>query len=275
MTASRYQSGPSSVGVRGGLVGIPPDATKTPSTPNRARIVASGHHPVIGGDPAHISRLGRAAEEELTRNGPERALVIASLAREGDEQDDRLRELEELLRTAGAEVVETLVQVPGPPDAAHLPRHGQARGAQGPRRSPQARSGGRRERFEPGQQRTLEDQLKTRVIDRTALILDIFAQHARSAEGKLQVELAQLEYSLPRQERPGQHLSRLGGGIGTRGPARPSWRPTSGWPASASAPSSDGCTTLPAPRAGERRSRWPEHAAIGLVGYTNAGKSTL
>ena len=70
----------------------------------------------------------------------------------------------------------------------------------------------------PTQQRSLEDALKARVVDRTQLILDIFAQHARSAEGKLQVELAQLEYNLPRMRGMWQHLERLGGGVGTRGP---------------------------------------------------------
>ena len=68
------------------------------------------------------------------------------------------------------------------------------------------------------QQRTLEDALQARVVDRTQLILDIFAQHAVSAEGKLQVELAQLEYNLPRMRGLWQHLERLGGGVGTRGP---------------------------------------------------------
>ena len=68
------------------------------------------------------------------------------------------------------------------------------------------------------QQRFLEDALGARVIDRTQLILDIFAQHAVSAEGKLQVELAQLEYNLPRMRGMWQHLERLGGGVGTRGP---------------------------------------------------------
>ncbi len=70
----------------------------------------------------------------------------------------------------------------------------------------------------PAQQRRLEDALETRVIDRTQLILDIFAQHAVSAEGKLQVELAQLEYNLPRMRGMWKHLERLGGGVGTRGP---------------------------------------------------------
>src|SRR3712207_3023546 len=70
----------------------------------------------------------------------------------------------------------------------------------------------------PTQQKTLEDLVKTKVIDRSRLILDIFAQHARTHEGRLQVELAQLEYQLPRLTRLWTHLSRTGGGIGTRGP---------------------------------------------------------
>src|SRR5207248_11598908 len=72
--------------------------------------------------------------------------------------------------------------------------------------------------LEPSQQRFLENALDTRVVDRTQLILDIFAQHATSAEGKLQVELAQLEYNLPRMRGMWKHLERLGGGVGTRGP---------------------------------------------------------
>ena len=70
----------------------------------------------------------------------------------------------------------------------------------------------------PSQQRLLENTLQARVVDRTQLILDIFAQHAVSAEGKLQVELAQLEYNLPRMRGMWKHLERLGGGVGTRGP---------------------------------------------------------
>ncbi len=72
--------------------------------------------------------------------------------------------------------------------------------------------------FSPVQIRNLEDETNTRVIDRTTLILDIFAKRARSKEGKLQIELAQLKYSLPRLTGKGTQLSRLGGGIGTRGP---------------------------------------------------------
>ena len=78
----------------------------------------------------------------------------------------------------------------------------------------------------PVQARNLERALGTAVIDRTALILDIFAARARSSEGKLQVELAQLQYRLPRLGGQGNSLSRLGGGIGTRGQAKASWKAT-------------------------------------------------
>lgn len=128
----------------------------------------------------------------------------------------------------------------------------------------------------PAQQRNLESELQVRVIDRTQLILDIFAQRARSREGKLQVELAQLQYLLPRLTRLWSHLSRLGGGIGTRGP---------------------GETQLEVDRrrirerigrlkrrldgvARTRRLQRKEREAfpyptVALVGYTNSGKSTL
>ena len=148
-------------------------------------------------------------------------MVIASLERDGDEPDDRLAELSELLRTAGARVVDTLVQHRERP----MPRT-----YLGPRqaRRPAAASSARLKpdlvaaegSLTAGQQRALEDRLKTRVVDRTAVILDIFAQHARSAEGKLQVELAQLEYSYARQEGLWQHLERLGGGVGHARPRR-------------------------------------------------------
>src|SRR5207302_1218111 len=79
--------------------------------------------------------------------------------------------------------------------------------------------------LDPVQQRALENALQARVVDRTQLILDIFAQHAVSAEGKLQVELAQLEYNLPRMRGLWQHLERPGGGVGTRGPTTRGFEP--------------------------------------------------
>ncbi len=160
----------------------------------------------------------RRPDEEQTRQGPERAIVIASLDVAGDEEEDRLRELGELLRTAGAEVIETVVQHRERP----LPRTYLGTGKLEELKELVARAKpdlvAAEGSLTPGQQRTLEDRLTTRVVDRTAIILDIFAQHARPAEGKLQVELAQLEYSYARQEGLWQHFERLGGAAGTRGP---------------------------------------------------------
>ena len=89
----------------------------------------------------------------------------------------------------------------------------------------------------PAQLRNLEQALDRKVVDRTQLILDIFARRARTREGKLQVELAQLKYLMPRLVGSATALSRLGGGIGTRGPARRSWRPIAGGSATGSASS--------------------------------------
>ena len=130
--------------------------------------------------------------------------------------------------------------------------------------------------LDPTQQRTLEDALEARVVDRTQLILDIFAQHARSAEGKLQVELAQLEYNLPRMRGMWKHLERLGGGVGTRGPGETSSRPTAGSRAAASAAEAAAREHSSASaRRGARSGSARETPSVALAGYTNVGKSTL
>src|SRR3954447_16564557 len=148
---------------------------------------------------------------------PERGFVLAVLA-QGADADEELAEVQELARTAGVEPVGRIVQ--------HRQRPAQrtyvGKGKLEELKELYAASGAESllvdDDLDPAQQRYLEDALKTRVIDRTQLILDIFAQHAVSAEGKLQVELAQLEYNLPRMRGLWQHLERLGGGVGTRGP---------------------------------------------------------
>ena len=131
--------------------------------------------------------------------------------------------------------------------------------------------------LEPNQQRSLEKLLDCKVLDRSALIIDIFARHAKTREGRLQVELAALEYHLPRLTRLWTHLSRTGGGIGTRGPGESQLetdrrlirekikkvKARAGRRAAA---------TAPPPRAGATCN---EVAGVALVGYTNAGKSTL
>ena len=149
---------------------------------------------------------------------PERGFVLAVLA-QGVDPDDELAELEELARTAGVEPVARLVQHRPHPDPRTLRRQGEARRAEAARtRTRTRRCCSSTTSSRPSQQRELENLLQARVVDRAELILDIFAQHAVSAEGKLQVELAQLEYNLPRMRGMWQHLERLGGGVGTRGP---------------------------------------------------------
>ena len=128
----------------------------------------------------------------------------------------------------------------------------------------------------PTQQRLLEAVLKTRVIDRTVLILDIFAARARSNEGKLQVELAQLRYMLPRLKGSGEGMSRLGGGIGTRGPGESKLESDRRHIRRRIHTLEEQLATMAARRE-RRRDRRQKDGVItaAIVGYTNAGKSTL
>jgi len=128
----------------------------------------------------------------------------------------------------------------------------------------------------PAQQRNLETAFKVRVIDRSQLILDIFAQRARSNEGKLQVELAQLEYLLPRLTRQWTHLSRLGGGIGTRGPGETQLEVDRRRIREKISYLKQRLKTVVRTRLLQRKEREEvPFATVALVGYTNAGKSTL
>ena len=129
-----------------------------------------------------------------------------------------LAEFEELARSAGATIAATLVQRRARPDPATLVGHGKLEEIEGVVASTGANVVLFDHDLSPSQLRNLEAALPCRVIDRTQLILDIFARHARTREGQLQVELAQLEYQLPRLAGRGKAMSQLGGGIGTRGP---------------------------------------------------------
>jgi GTP-binding protein HflX len=128
----------------------------------------------------------------------------------------------------------------------------------------------------PSQQRALENALQARVVDRTQLILDIFAQHAVTAEGKLQVELAQLEYNLPRMRGMWQHLERLGGGVGTRGPGESQLETDRRLARRRVSLLKSRLKELGRQRDIRRKERRrTETPTVALAGYTNVGKSTL
>jgi GTP-binding protein HflX len=128
----------------------------------------------------------------------------------------------------------------------------------------------------PSQQRLLENTLEARVVDRTQLILDIFAQHATSAEGKLQVELAQLEYNLPRMRGMWKHLERLGGGVGTRGPGESQLESDRRQARRRVTLLKERLEELSKQRDVRRKERRrTQTPTVALAGYTNVGKSTL
>ena len=206
---------------------------------------------------------------------PERGFVVAVLA-QGVDPDDELAELDELSRTAGVEPVARLVQHRAHPD----PRTYVGKGKLDELK--QAYGDARAEvlivddELAPSQQRLLEDQLQSRVVDRTQLILDIFAQHAVSAEGKLQVELAQLEYNLPRMRGMWQHLERLGGGVGTRGPGESQLESDRRMARRRISILRGRLKGLQKQRDIRRKERKrTETPTVALAGYTNVGKSTL
>jgi GTP-binding protein HflX len=206
---------------------------------------------------------------------PERGFIAAVLAPGTDAEDD-LAELRELARTAGVEPVGELVQHRARPDRRTYVGKGKLEELKQAFGNAEAESLIVDDELDPVQQRQLEDALQARVIDRTQLILDIFAQHARSAEGKLQVELAQLEYNLPRMRGLWQHLERLGGGVGTRGPGETQLESDRRIARRRVSLLRRRLRDLSKQRATRRKARRrSETPTIALAGYTNVGKSTL
>ncbi len=190
--------------------------------------------------------------------------------------DAGLAEFEELARSAGAEVAATLIQRRPRPDPATLVGQGKLDEIE----AVVASTGADLVLFDhdltPSQLRNLEGKLPCRVIDRTQLILDIFARHARTREGQLQVELAQLEYQLPRLAGRGKAMSQLGGGIGTRGPGETQLETDR---RKINLRVDHVKQQLESVRRIRRQQRQRREAVpvpvVALVGYTNAGKSTL
>lgn len=206
---------------------------------------------------------------------PERALLLGVDTGEYD-CEISLAELEELSRTAGAEVVGTVSQkLPNPNPATYI----------GSGRMEEVCAFCRANEIDlivadgelsPAQQRNMETQTDTRVIDRTTLILDIFAQRARSREGKIQVELAQLRYMLPRLTGKGKAMSRLGGGIGTRGPGESKLESDKRHIRRRIYALEEELRQIEKRRNAMRTRRKKDGViAVAIVGYTNAGKSTL
>jgi GTP-binding protein HflX len=206
---------------------------------------------------------------------PERGLVLAVLA-QGREPDDELAEVEELARTAGVEPVGRVVQHRPRPARRTYVGKGKLEELKERFASSRAESLLVDDELDPVQQRFLEDALSARVVDRTQLILDIFAQHAVTAEGKLQVELAQLEYNLPRMRGLWQHLERLGGGVGTRGPGESQLESDRRLARRRVSLLKKRLHDLERQRATRRKERRRAEAPqVALAGYTNVGKSTL
>ena len=210
-----------------------------------------------------------------TETGAPSAPDLLSKASELD-FDASVAEFEELTRSAGAEIAATLVQRRPRPDPATLVGQGKLEEIAGVAASTGADLVLFDHDLTPSQMRNLESKLGTRVIDRTQLILDIFARHARTREGQLQVELAQLEYQLPRLAGRGKAMSQLGGGIGTRGPGETQLETDR---RKIGLRIHHVKEQLESVRRIRRQQRQRREAVpvpvVALVGYTNAGKSTL
>ncbi|CAN5499537.1 GTPase HflX [soil metagenome] len=220
-----------------------------------------------------------APQEGVAIFRPAEKAVLVALHRDGvtsAEVDASLDELQLLVDTAGSESVARLVQKRGTPDIATFIGRGKVAELKGLASDLGADAAVFDDELSPAQQRNLEERLGVKVLDRTIVILDIFAQHASSREGRAQVELAQLGYLLPRLRGWGQALSRQAGGIGTRGPGETQLevdrRKLNRRITKLRADLIDFERTRRLKTKDRERHGVP---VVSLVGYTNAGKSTL
>ena len=216
--------------------------------------------------------------ETRPKRQAERALLIGLEQNGVSKWDlrDSMEELRELASSAGAEVVDTVTQKLPRPTAPFYIGKGKAEAIRDSVQSQRVTSVIFNDELSPAQGRNLENLFSRKVLDRTQLILDIFAQRARSREGRLQIELAQLQYLLPRLTRMWHHLSRQTGGIGTRGPGETQLevdrRRVQERIARLERELEGVRKVRSVQRQGRKRHQWPVAA---VVGYTNAGKSTL
>jgi len=208
----------------------------------------------------------------------EKAILVnlATTQREKEEARESMAELAGLASSAGATVIEEIYQY----RAGHSPKFFIGEGKVQELSQKVKESGADLVIFDhnlsPIQQRSLEEAIKVKVLDRTQIILDIFAQRARTNEGKLQVELAQLTYLLPRLKGKGQALSRLGSGIGTRGPGEKKLEEDRRRITDRMSRIKREIDSVSKRRARQREGRRKSPVpTVSLVGYTSAGKSTL
>jgi GTP-binding protein HflX len=215
-------------------------------------------------------QLVMQGEDPQIGEGPERAILI------GTESEESLLELRRLAETAGAQVIGTVLQKRARPDGATFVGSGKAEELSLDCQAQHIDLAIFDEELTGIQVRNLEEILRVKVIDRTTLILDIFAQRAATREGKLQVELAQLSYRSTRLIGQGLVLSRLGGGIGTRGPGESKLEISRRRIRERITDVKRELAEMEKQRSIRRRSRERSQVpVVALVGYTNAGKSTL
>ena len=207
---------------------------------------------------------------------PAERVILVAVDEDGSMKDDFLNELEELAQTAGAVTVGRLIQKREKRHPGHYIGKGKAEELKLMIAALDADGIITDDELTPAQMRNLEDMLDTKVMDRTMVILDIFAARALSNEGKIQVELAQLKYRLTRLSGQGTSLSRLGGGIGTRGPGEKKLETDRRYIKERIAELESSLRDIETHRELLRSGRDKKGVInVSLVGYTNAGKSTL
>lgn len=220
-------------------------------------------------------------EQEDSEGRPSQNLEVDALKEESEDRSasylsDEAAECRELAISAGANVLDVIVQRRDHPDPATLVGKGKLEEISGQAKARRADLIVFEQNLSPSQLRELERALPCRVIDRTQLILDIFAAHARTREGQLQVELAQMEYMLPRLAGRGRSMSQLGGGIGTRGPGETQIETDRRKIGRKIQVISNRLEAVRDIRRQQRQRRTSVPVpTVALVGYTNAGKSTL
>jgi len=204
------------------------------------------------------------------------AIVHFKKDREAWSMDEVLAEMKELVAACGGEVVDSIMCPIATPTAVYLIGDGKVKEIASLCQANEIDTVVFSYDLKGSQQRNLEEAIQKKTIDRTQLILDIFARRAKSKEGKMQVELAQLEYLMPRLVGKGIELSRLGGGIGTSGPGETKLEMDRRRIFEHITRLKRDLKEVSADRSLKRKKR-REHGvpAISLVGYTNSGKSTL